>query len=353
MSRSERKWDHIRFAIEGKDDPNSSFNDIKFIHQSIPDISLLDVLLGTNFGELSLSSPIFINAMTGGGGERTHQINKQLAITARNTGLAMAVGSQMSALKDKSERYTYEVVRKENPSGIIFANIGSESTVEYAKMAIDMLEANALQIHLNVIQELTMPEGDRDFSGTLKRIEAIVNSVNVPVIVKEVGFGMSKESVLTLSSLGVTAVDVGGYGGTNFAEIENKRGVQSLPFFNQWGIPTAISIIEASNASSQGLAVIGSGGITSAIDIAKAIAIGADAIGVAGFFLRILIEDGIDSLQEKIETIHKELSMIMTALGTKTISDLKRTPLIISNDAYHWLNQRGIDTKKYSQRTIK
>ena len=352
MSRSERKWDHIRFAIEKRNDPTTVFDDIKFIHQCLPDISLFDVRLDHSFGELSLSSPIFINAMTGGGGEKTYQINKQLAIVAKNTGLAMAVGSQMSALKDKSERYTYEIVRKENPKGIIIANIGSEATADHAIMAVNMLEANALQIHLNVIQELTMPEGDRDFSGALNRIEAIVKKVSVPVIVKEVGFGMCKETVQTLSSVGVTAVDIGGYGGTNFAEIENKRRDKSLSFFNQWGIPTAISILEASNTT-QGLSVVGSGGITSAIDMAKGIAIGADAIGIAGFFLRILVEDGTKALQDKIETMHKELAMIMAALGAKTISELKRTPVIISGDTYHWLNQRGIDTKKYSQRTIK
>jgi len=352
MSRSERKWDHIRFAIEKRNDPTTVFDDIKFIHQCLPDISLFDVRLDHSFGELSLSSPIFINAMTGGGGEKTYQINKQLAIVAKNTGLAMAVGSQMSALKDKSERYTYEIVRKENPKGIIIANIGSEATADHAIMAVNMLEANALQIHLNVIQELTMPEGDRDFSGALNRIEAIVKKVSVPVIVKEVGFGMCKETVQTLSSVGVTAVDIGGYGGTNFAEIENKRRDKSLSFFNQWGIPTAISILEASNTT-QGLSVVGSGGITSAIDMAKGIAIGADAIGIAGFFLRILVEDGTKALHDKIETMHKELAMIMAALGAKTISELKRTPVIISGDTYHWLNQRGIDTKKYSQRTIK
>lgn len=352
MSRSERKWDHIRFAIEQNDNSSSVFEDIKFIHQSLPNISMFDVRLDYSFGELSLSSPIFINAMTGGGGERTYRINKELAIVARNTGIAMAVGSQMAAIKDKNERYTFEIVRKENPNGVIIANLGSEATVDQAKMAIDMIEANALQLHLNVIQELTMPEGDRDFSGALKRIEAIVSKVNIPVIVKEVGFGMCQETVQSLFSVGVSVVDIGGHGGTNFAEIENKRRESSLSFFNQWGIPTAISLIEAENASKRML-IIGSGGFTSAIDIAKGLAIGANAIGIAGYFLRILIEDGIEALVRKIETLHQELKMIMTALGARTISDLKSVSVIISGDSYHWLNQRGIDTKKYSQRPLK
>ncbi|MFF2449937.1 type 2 isopentenyl-diphosphate Delta-isomerase [Neobacillus sp. NPDC058068] len=352
MSRSERKWDHIRFALENEQNAATVFDDIKFLHQSLPNTNVFDVQLDHSIGGLNLSSPIFINAMTGGGGEKTFQINKELAIAAKNTGLTMAVGSQMSALRDKTERYTYRIVRKENPNGIIIANIGSEAKTEHAKAAIDMIEANALQIHLNVIQELTMPEGDRDFSGALKRIEAIVNVVDVPVIVKEVGFGMTRETVETLSSVGVTAVDVGGSGGTNFAEIENKRREKSFSFFNNWGISTPVSIIEAASISNQ-VTIIGSGGFSTGYDIARGLALGANAIGIAGYFLRILVEKGIVALQEEIEALHKELTMIMAALGANTISDLQNAPLIISGDTYHWLHQRGIDTKRYSQRSIK
>ncbi|MFP5113416.1 type 2 isopentenyl-diphosphate Delta-isomerase [Bacillaceae bacterium C204] len=352
MSRSERKWDHIRFALENRRNRSSAFDDIKFIHQGLPNIGVSDVGLDHEIGGLYLSSPIFINAMTGGGGDKTYRINKELAVVAKNTGLTMAVGSQMAALKDSSQKYTYEVVRKENPSGVIIANLGSEASAEDAKGAIEMIDADALQIHLNVIQELTMPEGDRDFTGALKRIESIVKETNVPVIVKEVGFGMGKDTVKDLLSIGVQIIDVGGSGGTNFAEIENKRRDKSLSFFNQWGIPTGISIFEASSVS-KNLSIIGSGGFMSGHDIAKGLAIGANAIGMAGYFLQILINEGIEVLQKEIEVLHDELMMIMTALGAKTISDLKKAPLIISGETYHWLNQRGIDTKLFAQRSIK
>jgi len=352
VSRSERKWDHIRFALENRQNRSSAFDDIKFIHQGLPNIGVSDVGLDHEIGGLYLSSPIFINAMTGGGGDKTYRINKELAIVAKNTGLTMAVGSQMAALKDSSQKYTYEVVRKENPSGVIIANLGSEASAEDAKGAIEMIDADALQIHLNVIQELTMPEGDRDFTGALKRIESIVKETNVPVIVKEVGFGMGKDTVKDLLSIGVQIIDVGGSGGTNFAEIENKRRDKSLSFFNQWGIPTGISIFEASSVS-KNLSIIGSGGFMSGHDIAKGLAIGANAIGMAGYFLQILINEGIEVLQKEIEALQDELMMIMTALGAKTISDLKKAPLIISGETYHWLNQRGIDTKLFAQRSIK
>ncbi|MEH7176695.1 type 2 isopentenyl-diphosphate Delta-isomerase [Neobacillus vireti] len=351
MSRAERKWDHIRFALETGQKRATAFDDIQFIHQSLPNINVSDVRLHQKIGELSLSSPIFINAMTGGGGEKTYTLNKQLAQVASAAGLAMAVGSQMSALKDKSERYTYEVVRKENPSGILIANLGSEASPEHARIAVEMIGANALQVHLNVIQELTMPEGDREFSNALNRIEAIVKGVSVPVIVKEVGFGMSKETAEILSSVGVSAIDIGGFGGTNFAEIENKRSDKSNFFFNQWGIPTAISICEASHASS--VPIIGSGGFTTSIDMAKGLALGASAAGFAGYFLKILIDEGIDSLHAEISSLHHELKMIMTALGAISIQDLQKAPLMVSGQTHHWLTQRGIDTKAYSQRSIK
>ncbi|MCM3566773.1 type 2 isopentenyl-diphosphate Delta-isomerase [Neobacillus mesonae] len=355
MSRSERKWDHIRFALKNQEEAkfSSSFDEIKFIHQSLPNISTLDVRLDHRIGELYLSSPIFINAMTGGGGDKTYRINAELAQAANACGLAMAVGSQMAAIKDNSEKYTFEVVRKENPNGILIANLGSEATIDQAKEAVDMIEANALQIHLNVIQELTMPEGDRDFTGALKKIEAIVRSVEVPVIVKEVGFGMSRETVKSLSSVGVSIIDVGGFGGTNFAEIENNRRNKPFSFFSDWGIPTPISIIEASSVIGQQTAIFGSGGFKGALDIVKGLAIGAEAIGMAGYFLRILVEKGIEPLMEEIETLHREITFIMTALGASSLAELKRVPLMISGETHHWLYQRGIDTSKYSRRQIK
>jgi isopentenyl-diphosphate delta-isomerase len=352
VSRSERKWDHIRYALASEQNGSSAFDDIQFIHQSIPDVNVSDIRLDHALGGLPLSSPIFINAMTGGGDEKTYRINKELAMVANDTGIAMAVGSQMAALRDTSQRYTYEIVRKENPNGIIIANLGSEATPEYAKRAVEMIEANALQIHLNVVQELTMPEGDREFSGVLQRIEAIMKEINVPVIIKEVGFGMSIETIHTLKSMGVTIVDVGGTGGTNFAEIENKRRESSLSFFNHWGIPTAISLLEAVNVTDHP-SIIASGGIRSSLDIAKSLSLGAEAVGIAGLFLGILVKKGIESLQSEIEILHNELTFIMAALGARTILELKNAPLMISGRTYHWLNQRGLDTTKYSQRQNK
>jgi isopentenyl-diphosphate Delta-isomerase len=349
VSRSERKSDHIRLALETGQLRRTGLDDITFVHQSVPESSLNSINLKTEIGELVLSSPIFINAMTGGGGDRTLEINRSLAQVAKETDIGIAVGSQMSALKNREERRTFEVVRKEYPTGPIFANLGSEATVDQAKAAVEMVQANALQIHLNVVQELAMPEGDRDFRGMLLRIEKIVNEVDVPIIVKETGFGMGQETIEKLFSLGVTAVDVGGFGGTNFAAIENRRRVTKLSFFEDWGIPTAVSIAEAKSVSSTH-PIIASGGIQTSLDIAKGIALGANAVALAGHILRVLTDQGPEKLVEEINEMKKELTIIMTALGASTVKELQHAPLIVSGATWHWLTQRGIDTKKYSLR---
>jgi isopentenyl-diphosphate Delta-isomerase len=349
MSRANRKWDHIKYALQESQQNSSGFSDVTLIHQSLPNLALQDITLNHCVGELLFSSPIFINAMTGGGGSETTTINGNLAIIARELGLSMAVGSQMSALKDPAEKNSYEIVRKENPRGIIFANLGSETDVNQAKSAVEMIEANAIQIHLNVVQEITMPEGDRNFHGALRRIEELVKELTVPVIVKEVGFGMSMETVKQLQSIGVSAIDVGGMGGTNFAAIENERRDESLSFFNDWGIPTAISIAEAKSVPTS-VAILASGGIKNSIDVVKSIALGADAVGMAGFFLKLLLERGIEETIVKARQLHNEIRYMMLALGAPNIKSLQTVPLIISGHTHHWLNERGVNTKKYSLR---
>ncbi|WP_428908949.1 type 2 isopentenyl-diphosphate Delta-isomerase [Niallia sp. Krafla_26] len=349
MSRSKRKWDHIQYALSTGQDRTTGLDDIMFVHQSLPNIGVKDISLDTKIGGLSLSSPIFINAMTGGGGERTKRINQELAIVAKEFGMAMAVGSQMSAIRDSAEEETYRIVRRENPNGIIIGNLGSEASLEDAKRAIDMVEADFLQIHLNVIQELTMPEGDRDFTDALKRIETILNGIQIPVIVKEVGFGMNGETVKKLSSIGISIVDVGGFGGTNFAKIENNRREGLLDFFNQWGIPTAASIVEAKNSGNT-VEIMASGGIQSSLDVAKSIALGANVSGISGSFLKVLVKEGIEGLMREVSFMHEELIFIMTALGAGTISSLQQSPLVISGSTHHWLKERKIDTMKYSLR---
>ena len=328
---------------------NHGFEDVHFVHKSLPNSSVDKVDLTTEIGELSLSSPIFINAMTGGGGDVTYEINANLSTVAASCNIAIAVGSQMAAIKEPEQRRSYEVVRKVNPNGVVIANLGSEATVEHAKRAVDMIEANGLQIHLNVIQELVMPEGDRDFTGALKRIEEINKAISVPIIVKEVGFGMSSETAALLSSIGVRVLDIGGFGGTNFSQIENARRSRKLDYFDSWGIPTTASIAEV-KSSHPFLTVIGSGGIQNALDVVKAIALGASATGFAGYFLKVLMEQGIEALKSEIEELITDIKLLMAALGVTSIDKLQKVPIVLDGYTYHWLNQRGINCKQYSTR---
>ena len=349
MTRAERKLDHIKHALSTGQSRATWLDDIRFVHQAIPDSNWESVSLQTQIGELVFGSPFFINAMTGGGGAKTTELNGQLARISREMNIPMAVGSQMAAIKNPEEIETYATVRKENPNGIIFANLGSEATVEQAKRAVDMLEANALQIHLNVIQELTMPEGDRDFKGALTRIERLVNTLEVPVFVKETGFGISREAVLKLQGINVAAIDVGGFGGTNFAAIENERRHRKLSYFNDWGIPTAASLIEAISVKTS-VPVLASGGIQDALDIVKCLSNGASAVGLAGVFLKTLVNEGEEATIEEIKMMNEDLTMLMVSLGASTVEDLQHTPLIVTGELHHYLTMRGINTNTYANR---
>ncbi|WP_275669724.1 type 2 isopentenyl-diphosphate Delta-isomerase [Planococcus salinus] len=340
--------DHIQFALSTGQQADTMFDDIRFVHQALPNTGVQNISLKPETGDLKLKSPVFINAMTGGGGADTEKLNAMLARVAKETGMAMAVGSQMSALKDKSERATYQVVRKENPEGIIMANLGSEASLQQANEAVEMIEANALQIHLNVIQELTMPEGDRDFTGAFERINEIAENVNVPVIVKETGFGISRETAEKLNDTNIAAIDVSGCGGTNFAQVENERRQRKLSFFQDWGIPTPAAIVDVSSVSRK--TVLASGGIKHAQDVIKACALGADAAGLAGSFLKTAVKQGEKPLIEEVMALYDDLTMMMTALGAKTLKDLTHCPLIISGDLAHYLTLRGFDLHDFANR---
>lgn len=348
MSRAERKMDHIQYALSTGQSTGALFDDVRIIHQALPNLGVEDISIHTETGDLKLESPVFINAMTGGGGSQTEKLNGMLARAAKETGIAMAVGSQMAAIKDANERASYEIVRKENPHGFIMGNLGSEATVQQAREAVEMIGANALQIHLNVIQELTMPEGDRDFKGALERIAEIAENLHVPVIVKETGFGISREAAEKLAGTQIAAIDVSGYGGTNFAAIENERRARKLSYFQDWGVPTAAAIIEAKEAFPK--TVLASGGIRGAQDMIKAFILGANAAGLAGSFLKMAVEHGESRLVSEIESLTEDLQMMMTALGAKSIAELENCPVIITGELHHYLAMRGYEPSVYANR---
>jgi len=347
--RGSRKMAHIDQALRHKPTSGNGFADIRPVPLSLAETRLNSVSLATRIGELNLSSPIVINAMTGGAQE-TEQINRELAEAAATCGLAMAVGSQMAAIKDPGVRDSYRIVRKTHPKGVLFANLGTEATVEQAQAAVDMLEADALQIHLNMMQELVMPEGDRDFTGASKRIEAIVRGVDVPVVVKEVGFGLTAESALRLRELGVRFLDVGGRGGTDFSAIENARRETPYDFLREgWGCPTVISLLESARYYPP-QSLVASGGIATGLNAVKALIIGASAVGMAGSLLRVQQQRGVSGLIGHIKQIEEEVRILMAALGALTIAELWRVPVVIGGETGNWCRERGIDTAAYARR---
>ncbi|RNB58763.1 type 2 isopentenyl-diphosphate Delta-isomerase [Brevibacillus gelatini] len=349
MERSQRKLDHIRHALATVETGANSFDDVSFVPNSLPNIGYEQTRLDTEFASFRLPSPLIINAMTGGA-HSTTQINQKLAIIARERQLAMAVGSQMAALRDPSVAASYQIVRKENPRGIVLANVGAEATVEQARAAVDMLEADGLQIHLNVMQELLMPEGDRDFSGYLERIQQIRDSVNVPIIVKEVGFGMAKETMRKLIDSGITSIDVGGRGGTNFAKVENRRSAQPLSMFEDWGLTTVESLLEADGEIHAQASIMATGGVRHGLDVVKAVCLGASAVGVAGALLRLVHAHTIEECLAEVDGWHHQIRVAMTALGLGQLADGIKTPVLITGKTAERARLRGRSLEELAQR---
>lgn len=346
--QTNRKNEHVSLSENFYSDGDSSFKDLHFVHHSFPGMDVADVDLATRLGEMEFSVPFFINAMTGGS-EWTGKLNQNLAILAREADLAIATGSISAALKQPEFTDSYSIIRKENPNGLVFANLGAGHGAENAKKAIDIVQANALQIHLNAPQEVVMPEGDREFSNWIENIEDILANIDVPLIVKEVGFGMSGETVQLLEDIGVKYIDISGKGGTNFAQIENfRRQNKKLDNLESWGQTTSVSLLEAMEVQ-QKSQIISSGGIRNAQDIVKSLALGASLVGVSSEFMHLILKD-VDEAIERVAEWKLEIERTMTLLGSKTIQDLQQTDLIISGETAHWAELRGIDLKKYANR---
>lgn len=333
-----RKDEHLSLAEKFYQPvATSQFDQLRFIHQSLPELAVADVDLTTQLGPLQLPVPFLIEAMTGGS-PRTGQVNAQLGRIAAATGMAVASGSQSIALQDASTVKTFTPLRENNPAGIVLANIGAGHTVAQAQQAIDMLAANALEIHVNTAQELVMPEGDRDFYW-LDSIGQTVAGVNVPVIVKEVGFGMAQETLRKLASVGVKYVDLGGRGGTNFVQIENfRRPQKELGYLAGWGQTTVESLFEAHQVPQ--LQVIATGGIRQPLDAAKALALGANVVGSAGHILHSLIKTDESTTTAMLLDWQDGLRDIMTLLGTPNLAALKAQRLLLSPILESYCRQR-------------
>ena len=344
-----RKNEHVSLSEKFYADGDSSFKDVSFVHHSFPQCDVKDVSLNVSLECLQFTSPFFINAMSGGSAW-TGKVNEKLAVIARETGLAMATGSVSAALKDPSQADTFRIVRQTNPNGLVFANLGAGHGLENAKRVVDLLDADALQIHLNAPQEIVMPEGDREFSNWIENVQSIVDGLEKPVIVKEVGFGMSRETVKLLESIGVTLIDISGKGGTNFAQIENYRRKDfKLDDFEAWGQSTVVSLLEAQESVNKA-SIIASGGIRRPMEIVKALALGASVSGLSSQIMHMALDD-VDEAIATLLNWKEEIRRIMTLLGAASVEDLRKTDLIIGGQSAEWCEARDIDKRTYAFRS--
>lgn len=355
-----RKDDHIRLAAAQQEQlhgaPNA-FDDVDFIHHALAGINAAAVDTSVRIGPWTLPSPIYINGMTGGT-ETALPINTALAQAAAVTGVPMASGSVGLALDDPSTAESFTVIREHNPDGIVWANLGAGRTLEHAKAAVELLAADGLQIHVNPIQETVMPEGSREFSSWLRLIEDIVTGLDVPVIVKEVGFGLSAKTVEQLYSIGVRIVDVAGSGGTNFARIENERTPHPSSVIDahakfDWLEPmglTAIDCLLDIATSNDDVTVLASGGVRNPLDVVRAQALGASAVGMAGTMLRVALSDGAQGVTEVLQLWQTRIRQVYALLGVATAEELTATDVIITGTSAERARARNIDVTRLADR---
>jgi isopentenyl-diphosphate Delta-isomerase len=351
---SQRKIDHIRLADgQQRGGRSNAFDDVSFIHHAFADMATADVDSGTRVCGTSWTSPFYINAMTGGS-DKSAEINTALARAASHTGLAIASGSQHAALRDASLTGSFTTIR-EHTSGVVFANVGPTVSPEQAADAVTMLEADALQIHVNVAQEIVMPEGDRDFTSWKDRIAAIIAAVGVPVIVKEVGFGLSARSIDAIESLGAMAVDVSGQGGTDFVSIENSRRQRSeFSYLEGFGQSTVLCLLDAgqrSHIAQSHMELLASGGVRNPYDVLKSLALGARAAGVSGHFLHTYLESGYQALVDEIQSWQGQIRSLMTLVGAHTVADLQRCDVLITGGTREQAELLGVHCVEFARRS--
>lgn len=327
-----RKAEHLSICLECQVEPEPAATGLehyRFAHEALPEIDLDDVDVSTALFGRAMNAPFVISSMTGGFAEGG-RFNRMLAEAAQELGIAMGVGSQRVALLDPALAPTFQV-RAVAPDILLFANLGAIQlnngfTVDDCRAAVEMISADALVLHLNPLQESVQPGGNTNFDGLAGKIEEVCARLELPVVVKEVGHGISEQTARILRDCGVSCIDTAGAGGTSWSRVEAARrhnGKSEVgTTFQWWGIPTADSICMCRRAAPD-LPLIGSGGIRSGLDAAKAIALGAD---LAGFGLPLLREavHGVDAVIHRLNRYREELRTAMFCTGTRTIPDLKR-----------------------------
>ncbi len=338
---SRRKKEHIDLCLTDKvtfHSKTNGFEKYDFIHNAITEVDISKISFQTKLFNIKINFPFLISCMTGGT-EEAKNINLRLATIAQELKIPIGVGSQRQALEDKNHHNSYKVIRKTAKSVPVLGNIGAAQLVKSKNILeilslIDMLEADAFVVHLNPLQELLQKEGEPNFAGLLKKMEKLILKADVPVIVKEVGAGISKTVAKKLLEIGVSGIDVAGAGGTSWAGVEILRSKSEHDFWD-WGLPTSFCLKEIYPLKKKyDFTLIGSGGINSATDLAVAFALGSDIVASARVILQTLMNDGEESVQKKIVNWFEYLKKIMFLTGSKNLIELRNTKLIKKGELY-------------------
>jgi isopentenyl-diphosphate delta-isomerase len=328
----------------------------------LPELNLSDVKTETIFFNHRFSAPIIVEGMTGGT-VKALEINSAIAQAVEDLGLGMGVGSQRAALENPEMEKTFAAVRKKAPNAFIISNIGGpqiaeECSIDKIRRAVEMINADALAIHLNPLQEVIQPEGEKMYSGVLDNMRKLIEKLDVPVIVKETGAGISAEAARKLKEVGIACIDVAGAGGTSWAAVEYYRALEQGDASGQdlglllwdWGIPTAVSLVEV--IQSVDMPVIASGGLRSGLDMAKAIALGASMVGLARPIL-ISASKGYEDVRRSLCSLMNHLRNIMFLVGAASVEELREAPLVILGRTAEWLKARGFKPEIYARRKPK
>ncbi|MEM4733032.1 MAG: type 2 isopentenyl-diphosphate Delta-isomerase [Candidatus Bathyarchaeia archaeon] len=357
-----RKSDHIKICLNEKAQAKKTtagFEDVHFIHRALPEVDKAQIDLSTTVFGYRFSAPLIVGAMTGGTAEAA-RINAAIAEAVEYLHLGMGVGSQRAAIEDAKLAETFAVARKKAPDAFLIANIGGVQLVhgygiKEVKKTVEMIDADAVAIHLNALQEAVQPEGQTNFKGVRAKIGEIAAAIEKPVIVKETGAGISAEEAEKLEATGVKAIDIGGAGGTSFAAVEYYRAkgqetsIQHFlgDAFWDWGIPTVTSLIETTQTVK--IPVIASGGIRSGMDIAKALALNASLTSISQPVLQAAIK-GAKDVSSLLSLFIEELRNVMFLVGADSVQKLAETPIVVMGKTAEWLKARGFNVEAYARR---
>jgi isopentenyl-diphosphate delta-isomerase len=339
LTTAQRKLDHLEICLnQGVETGNPGFNDVTLVHNCLPEVDLRKVDTSVELFGKRLNVPLIISAMTGGTKD-AENINKELARIAEKKKIGFGLGSQRAMIEKKDLKRTY-FVRGSAPNTLVLGNIGITEVMrlkpDKIEEAVKSVKADALCVHLNAAQEVFQKDGQTSFAGALDRLREFCRDFPYPVVAKEVGNGISRENAIALKSAGVRAIDVGGAGGTNWMLVDALRAGSDVGAFKHWGIPTAISVLECRT----GLPVIATGGVRTGLDMAKAIALGASACGIALPFLRLLQKEGPKAVEHYIDGIESELRIAMFLAGAENVAKMKNAKYVLSGQVAKWCSQR-------------